>query len=314
MEKLHANLSELASLFGYKYDESFFEFLKSISVPNTTICGKQIKLGDGGWKCRDCELDSYSIYCNDCFIKEKHINHEILFNPLSIGFCDCGVNSVLKPEGFCDKHKGDYDNIKDLMDFIKSSINEKLLDGINDIFNKIILLFIDKIKQLEDEKNIKEEEKEENEKKDEELYQMIDNLENFGDKLYKSNLSLFYFFTLKFTENFPYETNHKCFGYDENKNLVTFIKKDNEQKHICICPFLQVLIYALMKRKTKQNSSSFFNLFLQTYKNKIITSLCFLNTFPDQFYDSNLIAFREMGYQLVNESLGILLYKDKKRI
>ena len=199
------------------------------------------------------------------------------------------------------------------MDFIKSSINEKLLDGISDIFNKIILLFIDKIKQLEDEKNIKEEEKEEkeeNEKKDEELYQMIDNLENFGDKLYKSNLSLFYFFTLKFTENFPYETNHKCFGYDEDKNLVTFIKKGNEQKHTCICPFLQVLIYVLMKRKTKQNSSSFFNLFLQTYKNKIVTSLCFLNTFPDQFYDSNLIAFREMGYQLVNESLGILLYKD----
>ena len=36
--------------------------------------------------------------------------------------------------------------------------------------------------------------------------------------LYKNNLSLFYFFTLKFTENFPYETNHKCFFYDENKN------------------------------------------------------------------------------------------------
>ena len=33
MEKLDANLSELASLFGYKYDDSFFEYLKSISVP-----------------------------------------------------------------------------------------------------------------------------------------------------------------------------------------------------------------------------------------------------------------------------------------
>ena len=137
MEKLETYLSDLASLFEHKYDDSFFEYLKSISVPNTTTCGKQINLGDGGWKCKDCELDTYSIYCNECFIKEKHIGHEIFFNPGANGYCDCGVNLVLKPEGFCDKHKGDYDNMKDLMDFIKSSINEKLLDNINDIFNKI---------------------------------------------------------------------------------------------------------------------------------------------------------------------------------
>ena len=313
MEKLKTYLSELASLFGHKYDELFFEYLKSISVPNTTTCGKQINLGDGGWKCKNCELDTYSIYCNDCFIKEKHIGHEIFFNPGACGFCDCGVPIVLKPEGFCDKHKGDYDNMEDLINFIKSSINETLLENVNDIFNKIILLLIDKIKELESEK-IKEEEieeKEENEKKnDEELYEMIDDLEIFCDKLYKNNLSLFYFFTLKFTENFPYETNHKCFFYDENKNLITFIKKNNEQKHSCICPFFQVLIYALMKRKTKQDSSSFFTYFIQTYKNKIITSLCFLNSFSELFYNINLKAFREMGFQLVGESLGILLFKD----
>ena len=163
MDEFQNHLSELASLFGYKYDDLFFEYLKSISIPNTTTCGKEIKEGDGGWKCLDCELGNYSIYCNECFIKEKHKDHKTYFSPDSIGFCDCGSNLDLKPEGFCDKHKGDYDNIKDLMDFIKSSINEKLLDNINNIFNKIILLLIDKIKQLEDEKNIKEEEKEEKE-------------------------------------------------------------------------------------------------------------------------------------------------------
>ena len=118
MEKLETYLSELASLFGQKYDNIFFEYLKSISVPNTTTCGKQINLGDGGWKCKNCELDTYSIYCNDCFIKEKHIGHEIFFNPGACGFCDCGVPIVLKPEGFCDKHKGDYDNMEDLINFI----------------------------------------------------------------------------------------------------------------------------------------------------------------------------------------------------
>ena len=100
------------------------------------------------------------------------------------------------------------------------------------------------------------------------------------------------------------------FSYDENKNLVTFIKKDKEKKHNCICPFMQVMIYVLMKRNTKQNSLSFFNFFLQTYKNKIITSLCYLNCFSELFYNTNLQNFREMDFQLVNENLSILVYQD----
>ena len=48
MEKLLTKFSELASIFGYKCDDLFFYHLKSISVPNTTICGKEIILGDGG--------------------------------------------------------------------------------------------------------------------------------------------------------------------------------------------------------------------------------------------------------------------------
>ena len=71
---------------------------------------------------------------------------------------------------------------------------------------------------------------------------MFDELEIFTDKLFKTNLSLFYYFVLKFTENYPYETRHKCFSYDENKNLVTFIPKSKEEKHKCICPFMQVMI------------------------------------------------------------------------
>ena len=158
MDEFQNHLSELASLFGYKYDDLFFEYLKSISIPNTTTCGKEIKLGDGGWKCKDCELESCSVYCNDCFIKEKHLGHDIYFSPNASGFCDCGVPIVLKPEGFCDKHKGDYDNMRDLMDFIKSSINEKVLERVNEIFNKIIFLLLGKIKDLESER-IKEEER-----------------------------------------------------------------------------------------------------------------------------------------------------------
>ena len=234
MEELQKYFLELASLFGYKYDDAFFDYLKSISIQNTATCGKLIEEGGGGWKCKDCELQNSSLYCNDCFIKEKHLGHDIYFYPsVGNGICDCGDNLVLKKEGFCDKHKGDYTNMKDLMDFIKSSIDEKSSDNINNIFNKIILLFVDIIKNLEDDKV------EEDVEDGTEIYKMFDSLEIFIDKIYKNNLGFFYFLTLKFTENFPYETNHKCFSYDENKNLVIFIKKDIEKKHTCICPFIR---------------------------------------------------------------------------
>ena len=211
MEKLKIYFLEISQIFNHKYDDFFFDYLKSISKPNETKCGREIMKGEGGWKCEDCELDTYSIYCINCFQKEKHKNHKVYFNPSGSGYCDCGDESVIKPEGFCDKHKGDYNNIKDLMNFIKSSIPENLLISINEILNKIFILFIDKIKDLSEEK----------EGTDNEIYKMFDGLEIFCDKLSQNNLSLFYFVTFKFTENFPYETNHKCFSYDENKNLRT---------------------------------------------------------------------------------------------
>ena len=108
------------------------------------------------------------------------------------------------------------------------------------------------------------------------------------------------------------QTNHKCFSYDENKNLINFIpkEKDTSKKHICICPFMQVMIYTLLKRNTQQNSSSFFNLFLQTYINKIVTSLCFLNCFSELFYNNNLKNFGKMGYQILND-MGIIVYQEQ---
>ena len=306
MEALKLYFIEFASLFGYKYDDSFFGYLKSISTLNSTSCGKEIKVGDGGWKCRDCEIYDTTIICNECFIKEKHIGHKIYFNPGAYGFCDCGDNTYLKQEGFCDKHKGFFDNRNDLMDFIELSINKQLIKNIDAIFNKIFLLFIEKIKNLIDINY--EEEKEEN--NDDEIFKMFESITIFGDKLYKTNLSLFYLFALKFTENFPYETKHQCFYYDENNNLITFIKRDKEAKHICICPFMQVMIYVLIRRKTEYDSSSFFNLFIQTYINKLVTSLCYFNCFSEMFYNDNLKNFREMGYLFINESISILLYQE----
>ena len=47
----------------------------------------------------------------------------------------------------------------------------------------------------------------------------------FPDKLHKNNLSMFYFVPLEFIANILFETNHKYFSFDENKNIIKFKKR-----------------------------------------------------------------------------------------
>ena len=83
------------------------------------------------------------------------------------------------------------------------------------------------------------------------------------------------------------------------------------EKHKCICPFFQVLIYILITNKTKFNIDSFFSLFIQNYKNKIIVSLSFLHSYTKLFEDDNLSVFKGMGYQILSEHLCDLVYDEK---
>ena len=303
-------LNEISKEFGYEYNQSFFSYLKTISKPNTQICNKQISKGEGGWKCIDCELDGLSLLCNNCFqqSKEQHKGHNILFNPSGCGFCDCGDPNVYIKEAFCPEHKGPFSNKNDLMNFIKSSIDEKILNNINSLLNQIFLLLIEKINIVLNKKYNNDEEKNNIEN---ELFNMFDELIFFIAILYKNNLSLFYFVTLKFTENFPFETNHKCFNYNEDEDKIIIIKENSLEKHNCICPFFQVLITLLITKKTKYDSDSFFTLFIQNYKNKLITSLTLLHNFTLFFDNDNLTVLRGMGYQLLTDQLSNLVYEDK---
>ena len=74
---------------------------------------------------------------------------------------------------------------------------------------------------------------------------------------------------------------------------------------------MQTMIYLMTKRKNRQSSQYFFNLFLQTYKNKTITALCYLNCFSKLFFDDIMKPFREMEFQLINENFCTLIYQDQ---
>ena len=326
MEKLKQNIDEIAKSFGYEYNDEFFSYLKSISKENKQVCNRHVAKGEGGWKCTDCELDTLMLICNDCFTKSKdvHKGHRIMFNPNSSGYCDCGDPNVLVKEGFCPDHKGPIDNQKDLMKFIKESIDENILNKINLLLEDIFLLLMEKINILSnmqsDEKEKEEEKKEEeNEKNKEkeiiknELFSMLEEFISFCSNLYKNNLGLFYFVTLKFTENYPFETNHKCFKYEEEENSITIIKENPSEKHKCICPFFQLLIYKLIENKSDFNKDTFFTLFIQNYKNKLITSISFLHSFVYLHDNDNLSIFRRMGYQLLSDQLSILVHSEKNQ-
>ena len=313
MEKLLQYLNQISKVFGFEYNnDSFFLYLKSISKPNNKVCNKIIPQGEGGWKCFDCEIDSLSLICNDCFskMKDRHKGHKISFDPGNYGYCDCGDPNVIIPEGFCPHHQGPFKNKKDLINFINDCLDEKILNKINPLINNIFNLFIENISVLT---NINDSDMKEEERNNylDNLYKMIDEIEKFCTNLYHNNLSLFYLFTLKFTENFTFETNHKCFYYNEDENLIILIKENPDEKHKCICPFFQVLVNLLIEKENKQNTENFFSLFIQNYKNKIITSLSYMNSFIALFSNDNLTTLRDMGYQLLSDEFSRALYDEK---
>ena len=221
MEKMKSYLSQISKAFGYEYNESFFSYLKSISKPNRQACNREIKEGEGGFRCVDCTLLSNAIFCTDCFnkTKDKHKNHHVLFKPYSNGFCDCGDPTSAIKESFCPEHHGPFINENEIMNYIKTCIDENILTIINPLL-----------------------------KIETELFNMFDELILFISNLYENNLGLFYFVTLKFTENFPFETNHKCYQYDENRNKVTIIKENLSEKHSCMSFFSSYDLYVYVKK------------------------------------------------------------------
>ena len=66
-----------------------------------------------------------------------------------------------------------------------------------------------------------------------------------------------------------------------------------------------------MLRKTKHNSKTVFTLFIQNYKNNMISSLSYIHSFAELHDNSNLESFRELGYQLLNPKLCEVLYNEK---
>ena len=60
--------------------EDCLKYIESISIPNKCVCAGVIETIPG-WRCNDCSKYGNTIYCNDCYLKSKHLhkNHKVYF-------------------------------------------------------------------------------------------------------------------------------------------------------------------------------------------------------------------------------------------
>ena len=294
MEQLNKLLLEFAAIFGFKkYDEELFIYLKKISKPNNQICNKNIKLGEGGWKCKDCETNTNSIICVQCFekSKEKHKGHKVIFEPRGSGYCDCGDKNAIKEEGFCPDHLGPFKDYENLLQFIKSGLSEKTFTLIDYNLEHIFRILVSYIFLYETNSS----------KYEKETYLMIDKIIDLIQKCYNNNLCIFHLITLKLIKNYPMLTYHQCFSYDENTKQITMILENTEHK--CGCPFLQLLINCFIKKQNNYNSLEFLTLFIQNLKIKLIIGMCLFHSFAKLHDTEYFLQFSGFSFQIFDDNL-----------
>ena len=175
---IHNEISKLISKTQEDYNkengveciEQLFKLLKlSKSEEINKICLKLIK-NQGVWKCKDCQKNKESIYCNECWglVRKEHINENHKYEYIGdyiCGTCDCGNSNNIDEKFICPKHKKNYEeNIsideekkkkfqiyhKELFSQMANYISEQIFknDTNNELFMKNVVSFIDYISQL----------------------------------------------------------------------------------------------------------------------------------------------------------------------
>ena len=294
MNDFNKLLNNFSEIFGIKnYDENLFKYLKKISIPNNQICNKNVKPGEGGWKCKDCEISLNSLICVQCFekSKEKHKNHKVMFEPRTNGYCDCGDPNSIKEEGFCPEHLGPFKDYKSLMNYIKSGFTEKTFSLLDNNLDQIFKLLSSYIFLFEMHNNEIENE----------IDKIIDKIVDLIENCYKNNLCIFHLITLKLIKNYPMLTNHQCFSYDENTNQINFILDNKE--HTCICPILQLIINCLIKKKNNHDSYEFLTFFIQNLKIKLILGISLFFSFAKLFETQYFRKFSGFSFQIFDSKL-----------
>ncbi|CAD8101827.1 unnamed protein product [Paramecium primaurelia] len=96
---------ELVQLVLNLTDSEFEEkILKLKGTGSKSVCSAPLSRDILFYKCFDCSKEPTHVYCQECYIPEKHQNHVVTYHYSNGGCCDCGDTLVMKKKSFCYKH------------------------------------------------------------------------------------------------------------------------------------------------------------------------------------------------------------------
>ena len=326
----------------HNFEESL-KFIESISIPNKCICAGVIEK-ISGWRCNDCSKYENCIYCNDCYLKSKHLhkNHNVFFLYDATGMCDCGDPDSLYI--YCPEHSGPFKDQKEINDYISKVFDKDILNKLKEFFEALFLRFSKYLVLTEkfdlfcryyfDEKfsNIDNNNKDLlNERDDVVLLKknfsiVFQNLMHFLRLISQKNIGMLHlianFFLNIHLENQKledeYMSTHRCLKITED-NIQLFYS-DNK-KHICVCPFFRLFMTNYRDGFGFRNENSEFLLsfahnlplrnslciiYFATYEQMLLNSNEDFILNRNQFYLEDTTYFIAEKSNLIEESYEIL--------
>ena len=268
------------NLFSCKDEIELINKIKKLDYNSDSVCARKMKK-IGGWKCSDCEKNANSILCQQCWskVKDKHLNHDIIYNSSTNGTCDCGDPNTIEESLFCPYHKGPLTKEEDIQKYINKYFSQELNQSFEKYTDKLLKLISQYIID-----NI------ENNTIDIDFKDNIDYFIQFINLL-SENKALMHILSKLFLKNYKIKTKHNCLFINK------FIKKNED--HICFCPFIRIL----MSGWVNDNQDILFK-FLLNYKLRKTMGIFYFLLF-DHFTKYCIEDFSELSVQYIFEDVCI---------
>ena len=223
----------------------FLKITSDSEISSQKICLRPIK-NQGAWKCKDCQKNKESFYCNECWgkVKDKHIskNHNYeYYLDLFCATCDCGNPNAIDEEFTCSKHKKTSSGFN--MNITSNFQKEEFKSIHRELFKELSVYIIKSQK---------------NKQTDDKLFK--DNIASFvkyiSELCFNSKIVLNWIADL-LLDNYPTYCDHKCIDISkiiEDHNNISILSKnkidDNHDKVLigvtkdkkCCCPFIRLLM------------------------------------------------------------------------
>ena len=242
--------------------EDCVKYIESISIPNKCVCAGVIDKIPG-WRCDDCSKYENTLYCNDCYLKSKHLhkNHHVQFLYSSSGMCDCGDPDSLYV--YCPEHSGPFKTQEQINDYLLKVFSKEILDKLKDFFKNLFshfskyLILTEKVDcfcpgVFEEKFSESDGKNNEDERKDVCLLKdnfciIFQNLIHFLRLISENNIAMLHLISDYLLKNHfenqkiedIYKTNHRCLQITDNDIKLMF---QDGKEHICVCPFLRLFI------------------------------------------------------------------------